>query len=152
VHLIIIISVSGLTVFVTVFVWNLLQRSRQLHQRGGRLRHVRGDGLGRLHRPEVGHDDLRVSLRLRGSHGQNTKVKILSLGLIHTWHFCTQYFDKKIFFSSNYCNAISKIFRIVPKKYFQYTQEKFFFGWKCIFIFLSQYLFISISRAKMSSV
>ena len=51
-----------------------LQRSRQLHQRGGRLRHVCGDGLSRLHRSEMGHDDLRVSLRLRGSHGQDPKV------------------------------------------------------------------------------
>jgi len=54
------------------------------------------------------------------------------LGLIHTRHFGTQYFDKKIkrhfdkkdIFYSKYCNDISKYLELSPKKYFQYTQEK----------------------------
>jgi hypothetical protein len=35
-----------------------------------------------------------------------------------------RHFDKKIFFSSQYCNDISKHLGLSPKKYFQNTQEK----------------------------
>jgi len=46
-------------------------------------------------------------------------------GLIHTRHFRTQYFDKKIFFLNNIVhNDISKYLELSPKKYFQYTQER----------------------------
>jgi len=46
------------------------------------------------------------------------------LGLLNTRHFCTQYFDKKIFFSSQYCIGISKYLELSQKIYFKYTQEK----------------------------
>jgi len=71
----------------------------------------------------------------------------LNLGLIHTRHFCTQYcdkkikrhFDKKIFFSSKYCNDISKYLESSPKNIFNTHREKSI-GWK-----MSFYHFIAIS-------
>jgi len=53
------------------------------------------------------------------------------LWLIHTRHFCTQYFDKKIFFLQNIVVTFQNIFKqasieqiCLKIKYFQFTQEK----------------------------
>jgi len=54
------------------------------------------------------------------------------LGLIHSRHFCTQYFDKKIkrhfdkniFFSSKYCNDISKYLESSQKNIFNTHRKK----------------------------
>jgi hypothetical protein len=81
-----------------------------------------------------------------------------SLGLIHTRHFCKQYFDKKIkrhfdkriFFPSKYCNAISKYIESSQKIFSIHTRKKL--DEKCLFTSISFYHNIEISRAKMSSV
>jgi len=48
-----------------------------------------------------------------------------------------RHFDKKILFSSKYCNDISKYLELSQKKYFQYTQEKYILDEKCLFIAIS---------------
>ncbi len=61
------------------------------------------------------------------------------------------HFDKKIFFSSKYCNDISKYLESSQKNIFNTHREKIL-DEKCLFIAISFYLSIAISRAKMSSV
>lgn len=61
------------------------QGSQQLHQLRGGAGHLRDHGRGGLHHKEVGHDHLRVPLRVRGPHLQDTEVGLSS------WHPTSDY-------------------------------------------------------------
>jgi len=60
-----------------------------------------------------------------------SKIEILPYAF-DNWHFCTQYFDKKIFFSSKYRKDISKYLESFQKNIFK-THRKKNIGWKMSF-------------------